>query len=331
MAVKTLREFRDLSERMFLLHKLEENNWNVTQTAQAIDTPAQQPLQEARPVRDPTREEPPRESLTTPSASSICACWRRAAPCAAATSCSPRASTPRPTCSAPCCSRTRCGPAGWARSSPSCCARFHPDSVLSPALGGVIIGHEVAAALGVPFRFTERKGEEMGLRRGFTLRQGERVVIVEDVVTTGRSTLETAALATGRGARVVAIGAIIDRTVGRDPFDVPFRALLPLDLPVLRRPPSARLPRGRRAAREAGQPAGAGGGGDDGGYGSGAVAPQIPEARQCLAESRRTAAARCSRLPGDEGSAASHGRGPAGFAGGPFLPARRRGADPAGR
>jgi len=108
---------------------------------------------------------------------------------------------------------------------------FHPDSVLSPALGGVIIGHEVAAALGVPFRFTERKGEEMGFRRGFTLRQGERVVIVEDVVTTGRSTLETAALATSKGARVVAVGSIIDRTVGGDPFDVPFRALLKLDLP----------------------------------------------------------------------------------------------------
>lgn len=108
---------------------------------------------------------------------------------------------------------------------------FHPDSVLAPALGGVIIGHEVAAALGVPFRFSERKGEEMGLRRGFTLRQGERVVIVEDVVTTGRSTLETAALATARGARVVAVGAIIDRTAGRDPFDVPFRSLLQLDLP----------------------------------------------------------------------------------------------------
>jgi orotate phosphoribosyltransferase len=108
---------------------------------------------------------------------------------------------------------------------------FHPDSVLSPALGGVIIGHEVAAGLGVPFRFTERKGEEMGLRRGFTLRQGERVVVIEDVVTTGRSTLETAALATARGARVVALGAIIDRTSGRDPFDVPFRALMQLDLP----------------------------------------------------------------------------------------------------
>jgi orotate phosphoribosyltransferase len=109
--------------------------------------------------------------------------------------------------------------------------QFHPDSVLAPALGGVIIGHEVAAALGVPFRFTERKGEEMGLRRGFELKQGERVVIVEDVVTTGRSTLETASLATSRGARVVAIGSIIDRTAGRDPFDVPFRSLLELDLP----------------------------------------------------------------------------------------------------
>lgn len=107
---------------------------------------------------------------------------------------------------------------------------FHPDSVLSPALGGVIIGHEVAAALGVPFRFTERKGEEMGLRRGFTLRQGERVVVVEDVVTTGRSTLEAAAVATNHGARVVAVGAIIDRTAGASPFEVPFRALLSLDL-----------------------------------------------------------------------------------------------------
>jgi len=110
-------------------------------------------------------------------------------------------------------------------------SQFHPDSVLSPALGGVIIGHEVAAALGVPFRFSERKGEEMGMRRGFSLRQGERVVIIEDVVTTGRSTLETAALATTHGARVIAIGAIIDRTAGRDPFDVPFRSLLQLDLP----------------------------------------------------------------------------------------------------
>jgi orotate phosphoribosyltransferase len=122
---------------------------------------------------------------------------------------------------------------------------FHPDSVIAPALGGVIIGHEVAAALGVPFRFAERKGEELGLRRGFTIRQGERVVVVEDVVTTGRSTLETAALATARGARVVAVGAILDRTAGRDPFDVPFRALISLDLPSY---PPAQCPQCRAGA-----------------------------------------------------------------------------------
>jgi orotate phosphoribosyltransferase len=109
---------------------------------------------------------------------------------------------------------------------------LHPDSVLAPALGGVIIGHEVAAALGVPFRFTERKGEEMGLRRGFELKSGERVVVVEDVITTGRSTRETIEVAAGRGARVVGVGAIIDRTSGRHGFAVPFRALLTLDLPT---------------------------------------------------------------------------------------------------
>jgi len=106
------------------------------------------------------------------------------------------------------------------------------DSVLSPALGGVIVGHEVAAALGVPFRFTEREGSEMRLRRGFALAAGERVVVVEDVVTTGKSTLETAAVAEAAGARPVAIGSIIDRSAGRHGFRVPFASLLALDLPT---------------------------------------------------------------------------------------------------
>jgi orotate phosphoribosyltransferase len=106
------------------------------------------------------------------------------------------------------------------------------DSVLSPALGGVIVGHEVAAALGVPFRFTEREGAEMKLRRGFALAQGERVVVVEDVVTTGKSTLETAAVAEAAGARVVAIASIIDRSGGRHGFRVPYASLLGLELPA---------------------------------------------------------------------------------------------------
>ncbi|KAB2967186.1 MAG: orotate phosphoribosyltransferase, partial [Thermoanaerobaculia bacterium] len=106
------------------------------------------------------------------------------------------------------------------------------DSVLSPALGGVIVGHEVAASLGVPFRFTERDGVEMKLRRGFALGSGERVVVVEDVVTTGKSTLETAAVAEAAGARVVAIASIIDRSGGRHGFRVPYASLLTLDLPA---------------------------------------------------------------------------------------------------
>jgi len=106
------------------------------------------------------------------------------------------------------------------------------DSVLSPALGGVVIGHEVAAALGVPFRFVERDGAAMALRRGFELEAGERVVVVEDVVTTGKSTLETAALAELAGARVVGIGSIIDRSGGRHGFAPPYAALLELDLPT---------------------------------------------------------------------------------------------------
>lgn len=112
-------------------------------------------------------------------------------------------------------------------------ARHRPQSVLSPALGAVIIGHETAAALGVPFRFTERAGEAMALRRGFTLAPGERVAVVEDAVTTGRSTLETAELARSAGAEVVAIGAIVDRSGGAHPFgDTPFESLLALDLPT---------------------------------------------------------------------------------------------------
>jgi len=110
-------------------------------------------------------------------------------------------------------------------------ASLRPAAVVSPALGGVVIGHEVAAALGVPFRFTERKDGTMTLRRGFAFEPGERVVVVEDVVTTGKSTNETAAVVRGAGATVLAIGAIVDRTGDREPFDVPFFHLIDLDLP----------------------------------------------------------------------------------------------------
>jgi orotate phosphoribosyltransferase len=111
-------------------------------------------------------------------------------------------------------------------------AAYQPDSVLSPALGGLLIGHEVAEALGVCFRFVERHDGRMTLRRGFRFEAGERAVIVEDVVTTGKSTLEAASVAETAGVEIAAVGAILDRSGGRNPFAVPLEALLSLDLPT---------------------------------------------------------------------------------------------------
>lgn len=109
---------------------------------------------------------------------------------------------------------------------------YRPHAVLSPALGGVIVGHEVAAALGVPFRFTERKDGGMVLRRGFTVQPGERVVVVEDVVTTGKSTKEVIGVLEALGAEVVAVGAILDRSGGAAALPVPLETLVKLDLPT---------------------------------------------------------------------------------------------------
>ena len=105
-------------------------------------------------------------------------------------------------------------------------------AVLSPALGGLIIGHEVARALGVRAIFAERQDNVLTLRRGFSLSAGDRVVIIEDVVTTGGSTRETMVVAREAGATVVGAGSIIDRSGGAAALDVPFRALVELALPT---------------------------------------------------------------------------------------------------
>lgn len=103
--------------------------------------------------------------------------------------------------------------------------------VVSPAMGGLIIGHEVARALGTPFLFTERGADaKMTLRRGFTVEPGTTVAVVEDVVTTGGSTREVIELLRGLGARPVSAGSIIDRSAdgsgGQAHLpDVPFGAL----------------------------------------------------------------------------------------------------------
>lgn len=107
-------------------------------------------------------------------------------------------------------------------------SHLSPESVLAPALGGLLIGHEVAAALDVPFRFTERVGEGMALRRGFDFDSGEKVAVVEDVVTTGRSCLEAMSVAQERGARIIGAGSILDRTGGVNPFGLPYESLLAL-------------------------------------------------------------------------------------------------------
>lgn len=107
-------------------------------------------------------------------------------------------------------------------------------TVLSPALGGLIIGHEVARALGARAIFAEREDGVLTLRRGFRLTETERVLVVEDVVTTGGSTRETMQVARAAGAQVVGAASIVDRSggAGRNALDVPLFSLLEISLPT---------------------------------------------------------------------------------------------------
>jgi orotate phosphoribosyltransferase len=110
---------------------------------------------------------------------------------------------------------------------------FRPAAVLSPALGGIIIGHEVARALSVRALFAERSGgTALSLRRGFALAPGERVLVVEDVLTTGGSTRETIEVARSAGGDVVGAAAIVDRSGGTIDLGVPLRTLIQLALPA---------------------------------------------------------------------------------------------------
>jgi orotate phosphoribosyltransferase len=102
--------------------------------------------------------------------------------------------------------------------------------VVSPALGGLIIGHEVARAMGARFLFTERDpAGKMTLRRGFFLTPGETAVVVEDVVTTGGSTREVMELLRASGVQILGVGSVIDRSGGRVDLGVPRVALATLD------------------------------------------------------------------------------------------------------
>ena len=105
-------------------------------------------------------------------------------------------------------------------------------TVLSPALGGIVIGQEVGRGLNVRAIFAERQDGALTLRRGFTLSPGEKVLVVEDVVTTGGSTRETIELARAAGAEVVGAASIIDRSGGRLEIDVPYVSLAALTVPT---------------------------------------------------------------------------------------------------
>src|ERR687885_1373451 len=107
------------------------------------------------------------------------------------------------------------------------------ETVAAPAIGGIVIGYEVARALGARAIWTEREAGRMTLRRGFTVRPGETVLVVEDVITTGGSTRETVEALRAAGALVVGAASIIDRSGGRADVGVPRFALATLDVPAI--------------------------------------------------------------------------------------------------
>jgi orotate phosphoribosyltransferase len=110
--------------------------------------------------------------------------------------------------------------------------RAEIDIVISPAMGGVVIGHEVGRTLGKPAMFVERPTGVFELRRGFAIDTGARVLLVEDVVTTGLSSREAMAAIAAEGGTVIAAAALVDRSAGSADLGVPFFPLVALNFPT---------------------------------------------------------------------------------------------------
>ena len=106
------------------------------------------------------------------------------------------------------------------------------DTIVSPAMGGVIIGHEMGRALGKKAMFVERPVGKFGLRRGFRLDPGSQVLLVEDVVTTGLSSREAITAVEEAGGKVIGAAALVDRSGGKADLGVPFTALIRIDVPT---------------------------------------------------------------------------------------------------
>ncbi len=135
------------------------------------------------------------------------------------------------------CARVLMNPARAARLSDALAAslpgdvRSALDAVVSPAMGGVIAGHEMGRALGLDAMFLERPTGTFELRRGFALEPGAKVLMMEDVVTTGKSSLEAIAAIRSAGGEVIAAAAIVDRSGGEADLGVPFYPLIRLSVP----------------------------------------------------------------------------------------------------
>ena len=110
--------------------------------------------------------------------------------------------------------------------------RAEIDTVVSPAMGGIIIGHEMGRALGKEAMFLERPDGTFGFRRGFGLKPGEKVIVVEDVVTTGLSSKEAMKAVENAGGEVLALVSIVNRSGGEVEFDVPYHALVEITFPT---------------------------------------------------------------------------------------------------
>jgi len=104
------------------------------------------------------------------------------------------------------------------------------DFVIGPAMGGIIVSYEVARQLGVPSIFCERENGKMALRRGFKLEPGQKVLVVEDVVTTGGSVVEVMDIVRQSGAEVVGVAVLVDRSAGKVDFGVRTEAVLSMDI-----------------------------------------------------------------------------------------------------
>ncbi len=126
-------------------------------------------------------------------------------------------------------------------------AAYKVDAVIGPALGGMIVSYELARALKVRSIFAERQDQLFTLRRGFSVKKGEKVIAVEDVITTGKSVREVIELVEGQGAKVVAVASIVDRSGGSANFSQDFISLLLMDIKTYR-PEVCPLCAGRKIA-----------------------------------------------------------------------------------